>query len=76
MNKKTRGIPTPEPRLFLLFFFLEIRVGEAIEIPKRRTLRLSRSSQRMCSANFTKFTGKYLCRSLFFNKVAGLSHSS
>ena len=22
--------------------------------------------------NFTKFTGKYLCQSLFFNKVAGL----
>ena len=23
--------------------------------------------------NFTKFTGKHLCQSLFFNKVAGLS---
>ena len=23
--------------------------------------------------NFTKFTGKYQCQSLFFNKVAGLS---
>ena len=23
--------------------------------------------------NFAKFTGKYLCQSLFFNKVAGLS---
>ena len=23
-------------------------------------------------ANFANFTGKYLCRSLFFNKVAGL----
>ena len=23
--------------------------------------------------NFTKFTGKHLCRSLIFNKVAGLS---
>ena len=22
--------------------------------------------------NFTKFTGKHLCQSLFFNKVAGL----
>ena len=34
----------------------------------------------MCSAkkvgvliNFTKFTGKRLCQSLFFNKVAGLA---
>ena len=24
--------------------------------------------------NFTKFTGKHLCQSLFFNKVAGLWH--
>ena len=23
--------------------------------------------------NFTKFTGKHLCQSLFFNKIAGLS---
>ena len=35
-----------------------------------------RSSHRRCSVrkgvlrNFTKFTGKYLCQSLFFNKVA------
>ena len=37
-----------------------------------------RSSHRKCSVkkgvlrNFGKFTGKYLCQSLFFNKVAGL----
>ena len=37
-----------------------------------------RSSQQRCSVrigvlrNFTKFTGKHLCQSLFFNKVAGL----
>ena len=37
----------------------------------------SRSSQRRCSVrkgvlrNFTKFTGKHLCQSLFFNKVVG-----
>ena len=24
--------------------------------------------------NFAKFTGKHLCQSLFFNKVAGLRH--
>ena len=39
---------------------------------------LLRSSQRRCSVkkgvfrNFAKFTGKNLCQSLFFNKVAGL----
>ena len=37
-----------------------------------------RTSHRRCSIkkgvlkNFTKFTGKHLCQSLFFNKVAGL----
>ena len=37
-----------------------------------------RSSHLRCSVrkdvlrNFAKFTGKYLCQSLFFNKVAGL----
>ena len=45
----------------------------------RRTLaKIFRSSRRMCSVkkgvlrNFAKFTGKHLCQSLFFNKVAGL----
>ena len=28
--------------------------------------------QKRCSWNFAKFTGKHLCQSLFFNKVAGL----
>ena len=26
--------------------------------------------------NFTEFTGKHFCRSLFFNEVAGLRHST
>ena len=40
-----------------------------------------RSSHRRCSVrkivlrNFAKFTGKHLCQSLFFNKVAGLGHN-
>ena len=40
---------------------------------------LHRSSHQRCSVrkgilrNFAKFTGKHLCQSLFFNKVAGLS---
>ena len=39
-------------------------------------VRISRSSHQRCSVkkgvliNFAKFTGKYLCQSLFFNKVA------
>ena len=46
------------------------------EVTKRHLK--SRSSHRSCSVrkadhrNLTKFTGKHLCWSLFFNKVAGL----
>ena len=29
-------------------------------------------AQKCSLENFTKFTGKHLCQSLFFNKVAGL----
>ena len=42
------------------------------------THKISRSSHQRCSMekcvlwNFTKFTGKHRCQSLFFNKVAGL----
>ena len=44
-----------------------------------RDFKISRSSRPkvFCKKgvlrNFTKFTGKHLCQSLFFNKVAGLS---
>ena len=46
---------------------------------KQNILRVPfRSNHQRCSMkkgvlrNFTKFTGKHLCQSLFFNKVAGL----
>ena len=32
-------------------------------------------SKKVVHRNFTKFTGKYLCQSLFFSKVAGLRFS-
>ena len=41
-----------------------------------------KSSHQTCSMkkgvlrNFAKFKGKYLCQSLFFDKVAGLSHAA
>ena len=44
----------------------------------KRKFTFNRSSHQRCSIkkgvlrNFTKFTGKHLCQSLFFNKVAGL----
>ena len=44
--------------------------------------RIFKSSHYRCSMkkgvlkNFTKFTGKHLCLSLFFNKVVGFRHIS
>ena len=32
------------------------------------------STTEAATVYFTKYTGKHLCQSLFFNKVAGLSH--
>ena len=49
------------------------------EQSKQEVTYIYRSSHRRCSVkkdvfrNFTKFTGKHLRQSLFFNKVAGLS---
>ena len=54
-------------------FIIEILVKEEVVIWTK-----IRSSHQRCSMkkgvlrNFTKFTGKYLCQGLFFNKVAGL----
>ena len=45
---------------------------------KNLEIAIIRSSHQRCSVrkgvlrNFAKFTGKHLCQSLFFNKVAGL----
>ena len=51
---------------------------EATTIMEIIKLKKNRSSHQRCSIkinvlkNFAKFTGKYLCHSLFFSKVAGL----
>ena len=48
-------------------------------ISKKKCFTNNRSSHQKCSMkkgvlkNFTKFTGKHLCQSLFYNKFAGLS---
>ena len=48
-------------------------------ISKKKCFTNNRSSHQRCSMkkgvlkNFTKFTGKHLCQSLFYNKFAGLS---
>ena len=55
----------------------------ALNLNQKRTseiLTVIRSSHQRCFVikgvlrNFAKFTGKHLCQSLIFNKVAGLSH--
>ena len=40
-----------------------------MEIPEAATEVFCKKS---CLRNFAKFTGKHMCQSLFFNKVAGL----
>ena len=43
---------------------------------------ITRSNHQKCSIkkgvirNFVKFTGKHLCQSIFFNKVAGLRYAT
>ena len=45
-----------------------------------KVFQINRSTHQRCSVkkgvlrNFTKFTGKRLCQSLFFNKIAGIGH--
>ena len=62
------NFPLPQNKYILKTFTLA----------RQKTTKLFRSSHQRCSMkkgvhrNFTKFTGKHLCQSLFFNKVAGL----
>ena len=68
--------------LFRAFFLLLKTIAEIRGIHEftleEKHFRTSWSSHWMCSVrkgvlrNFAKFTGKHLCQSLFFNKVAGL----
>ena len=57
---------------FLMLFYSNLRLLQGY------VYLTFRSSHRRCSLrkgvlrNFTKFTGKHLCQSLYFNKVAGL----
>ena len=66
---------------FLSQIFLSYSKSLLTELSAKSTIRKVfdfRSSHQRCSLkkgalrNFTKFTGKHLCQSLFFNKVAGL----
>ena len=56
-----------------------ISLTEISDNTKNISISISRSSHQRCSVkqvvlrNFRKLTGKYLCQSLFYNKVASLS---
>ena len=50
----------------------EIRSENMDKMGKARISHQRRSIKKGVLRNFTKFTGKHLCQSLFFNKVAGL----
>ena len=67
--------------LFLKQSYSQVLKGSILLFQKNKTTRFSkiyRSSHRRCSMkegvlkNCAKFTGKHLCQSPFFNKVAGL----
>ena len=62
----------------VLFVDLNAINSDILKMSEKEIVRVSRSSHQRCSItkgvlrNFAKFTGKHLCQSFFFNKVAGL----
>ena len=73
--------------LFMIYLFNFCQEYQGLYLPtdivfmilhQSNVLILSRNSRQMCSVrkgilrNFTKFTGKHLCQSIFLNKVAGV----
>ena len=55
-----------------LFAVVLNTIDSEFQISMNRNSRLEVFCKKGVLRNFTKFTGKYLCQSLFFNKVAGL----
>ena len=65
-NRKETNIPKIMTNLnIVLSIFIK-------EITKKRSSHQRCSARKGVLRNFTKFAGKHLCRSLFFDKVAGL----
>ena len=67
---------------YLLSIYLRILLKSKYGKVWKSIIQNLRSSHQRCSMqkvvpkNFTKFTGKHLCQSLFFNKVSGLRHAT
>ena len=68
-----------DPRLYRRFSWIQLYPCVRLSIIPYSQDWFIRSSHRMCSVKkgvlryFAKLTGKYLCQSLFFNKVTGLT---
>ena len=56
--------------------FIHIRFSMATWATNNRSSHERRSIKKVVLKTFTNFTGKHLCQSLFFNKVAGLTPAS
>ena len=62
----------------LMFFSLNFKILDVYKVFHWLNDTRFRSSHQRCSMqkavlrNFTTFTGKHMCQTLFFNKVAGL----
>ena len=60
-------------KLFLKFLqYSKEKIGVRVSLFYSTSVCLQKQSPRGVLKNFAKFTGKHLCQSLFFNKVAGL----
>ena len=55
-----------------LYFYLVIYLTRIVVQITYRSSRLGVFCAKIVLKNFAKFTGKHMCQSLFFNKVAGL----
>ena len=55
------------------FFYLGSIISLNIEVYSSEAVSRMCSVKKSVFGNFTKFTGKHLCQSLFFNKFAGTS---
>ena len=49
-------------------YYTQVMLG----LPNQKSCRQEMFCKRGVLKNFAKFTGKYLCQELFFNRVAGL----
>ena len=70
-NSKTEMQIKGDRQLINVTFSLEVLTSKFDELEKDRSRRWRCFVKKGVLKNFAKFTGKHLCQSLFFNKVAG-----